>query len=333
MKKYDSPVNDPAETGEGCRRGEASDLLLSKTPFYLETGWELVTENKNPACSHAQIEQMIQKRTINLIDMEILKILAAYHYLNYYHVVYLLKERLHQYYHKTSYLDNLNKLKRAGLVLCYIPVRSGEMAGEHPLTPASPLRLYCLSQGAYAYMEPFTKDSHALPPSDSLRKIETAAANQFIIHFLHHYKDTASLQEYVKTVRLGTSLLTINGILRYQTVFYKDQPPEPVSLFVLSIRNQENWEKRALTRLHLFSVWLARHEAEYRTPFPVLIVENMAMAVSLFSRMQAQDNPSDVFFCPESLLMLYAPLEAIYRCETDEMGKIKAVRLAIKTKI
>ncbi len=47
MKKYDSPVNDPAETGEGCRRGEASDLLLSKTPFYLETGWELVTENKN----------------------------------------------------------------------------------------------------------------------------------------------------------------------------------------------------------------------------------------------------------------------------------------------
>ena len=310
-----------------------TDLLITRTPFYLDTGWELVTENKNTSCSHAQIEQMIQKRTINLIDMEILKILASYHYLNHYHTAYLLEERLHPNYHKTSYLDNLNKLKRAGLVLCYIPARSDKLTGDLPLTPASPLRLYCLSQGAYAYMEPITKDSHALPPTDSLRKMETAAANQFIIHFLHHYKDTASLQEYAKTVRLGTSLLTIDGILRYHASFYKDQSPEPVSLFVLSIRRQENWEKRALARLHLFNVWLSRHETEYLTPFPVLIVENMAMAVSLFSRMQAQDNPSDVFFCPESLLMLYAPLEAIYRCVTDEMGKIKAVRLAIKTKI
>lgn len=310
-----------------------SDLLVAKTPFYLDAGWELVTENKNSSCSHAQIEQMIQKRTINLIDMEILKILAAYHYLNHYNTVYLLEERLHPNYHKTSYLDNLNKLKRAGLILCYIPVKSGEITGNLPLTPASPLRLYCLSQGAYAYMEPITPDAHAMPPADSLRIIETAAANQFIIHFLHHYRGTATLPEYAKMVRLGTSFLTINGILRYHVIFCKDQPPEPVSLFVLSIRKQENWEKRALTRLHLFNVWLSRHETQYRTPFPILIVENVSMAITLFSRLQAQENPLSVYFCPESLLMLYGPLEAIYRCETDEMGTIKAVRLSVETRI
>ena len=61
----------------------------------------------------SEIEQLIQKRIINLIDMELLKILASYHYLNHYHVRFLLEERLHPNYHKTSYLSNLNKLKRA----------------------------------------------------------------------------------------------------------------------------------------------------------------------------------------------------------------------------
>lgn len=325
MKKYVSPVNDPAETGEGCRRGEASDLLLSKTPFYLETGWELVTENKNPACSHAQIEQMIQKRTINLIDMELLKILASFHYLNHYHIAYLLEEKLHPNYHKASYLGNLNKLKRAGIVLCHIPVA----AGDAPPAPASPLRLYCLSQGAYTYMEPITPDAHAMQPAGSLRKVEIAAANQFILHFLYHYKERVSSLEYLKNVRLGTSSFAIDGIIQYSAAFRKGDAPELVSLFVLSIRKQENWEKRAAMRLHLFKVWLARHGAQYRIPFPVLVVENLMMAVSLFAVLQAQENPLSVYFCPENLLMLYPPFSSIYRCEADEQGKVKAVRLAI----
>lgn len=86
-------------------------------------------------------------------------------------------------------------------------------------------------------------------------------------------------------------------------------------------------------RLHLFKVWLSRHSAEYRIPFPVLMVENMAMAISLFSVLQAQENPLSVYFCPESLLMLYAPFSAIYQCEADEEGRIKAVRLAIEADI
>lgn len=331
MKKYDSLVNDPAETGEVCRRGEASDLLLSKTPFYLETGWELVTENKNPACSHAQIEQMIQKRTINLIDMELLKILASFHYLNHYHIAYLLEERLHPNYHKASYLGNLNKLKRAGIVLCYVPVAAGAAAGDAP--PASPLRLYALSQGAYTYMEPITPNSHAMQPAGSLRKVEIAAANQFILHFLHHYKERVSSLEYLKNVRLGTSSFSIDGIIQYRAAFRKGDTPDLVSLFVLSIRKQENWEKRAATRLHLFKVWLARYDTEYRIPFSVLVVENMVMAVRLFTVLQAQENPLSVYFCPENLLMLYPPFSSIYRCEADEDGRVKAVRLEMDGEI
>ncbi len=333
MKKYDSPVNDPAETGEGCRRGETSDLLLSKTPFYLETGWEFVTENKKPACSHAQIEQMIQKRTINLIDMELLKILASFHYLNHYHIAYLLEERLHPNYHKSSYLNNLNKLKRAGIVLCHVPVAAGTATGDALPAPASPLRLYALSQGAYTYMEPVTPNAHAMQPAGSLRKVEIAAANQFILHFLHHYKERVSSLEYLKNVRLGTSSFAIDGIIQYNTAFRKGETPDLVSLFVLSIRKQENWEKRAAMRLHLFKVWLARHDAQYRIPFPMLVVENLVMAVRLFAFLQAQENPLSFYFCPENLLMLYPPFSSVYRCEADEEGKVKAIRLSIEADI
>lgn len=324
---------DITETEEKPCSETETDLLISKTPFYLEPGWELVTENKNPSCSHAQIEQMIQKRLINLIDMELLKTLASFHYLNHYHIARALETRLHPNYHKTSYLGNLNKLKRAGLVLCYVPVAAGALAEDTPPAPASPLRLYCLSQGAYTYMEPITPDAHAIQPAGSLRKIEIAAANQFILHFLHHYAERVSSLEYLKPVRLGTSALTIDGILQYRAAFRKGDAPELVSLFVLSIRKQENWERRACMRLHLFKVWLSRHSAEYRIPFPVLVVENMAMAISLFSVLQAQENPLPVYFCPESLLMLYAPFSAIYQCEADEEGRIKAVRLDMEVKM
>lgn len=86
-------------------------------------------------------------------------------------------------------------------------------------------------------------------------------------------------------------------------------------------------------KLHLFKVWLSRHSAEYRIPFPVLVVENVAMAVSLFSILQVQENPLSVYYCPENLFMLYAPFSSIYWCEADDEGRIKAVRLAIEAAI
>ncbi|MFG6324511.1 MAG: hypothetical protein K1W41_25050 [Lachnospiraceae bacterium] len=130
--------------------------------------------------------------------------------------------------------------------------------------------------------------------------------------------------------RLGTSSFSIDGIIQYRAAFRKGEAPDLVSLFVLSIRKQDNWEKRAAMRLHLFKVWLARHDAQYRIPFPVLVVENLVMAVRLFAVLQAQENPLSFYFCPENLLMLYPPFASVYRCEADEEGKVKAVRLAIE---
>lgn len=320
-------MNNLSSNNNEERAEKETDLLVKRTPFHLETGWELVAENKNPSCSHAEIEQLIQKRVINLIDLEIMKVLATYQYLNHYHISFLLTDRLHPAYQKTSYLDNLNKLKRAGIILCYIPITADCMAQGAPYVPASPLRLYCLSQPAFFYMEPLVPDAHKAISSDSLRKMEIAAADQFLIHFLHYYREKEVSVEYLKTVKLGTSLLTIDAMLHYRTVFPGQQEAETVSMPVLAFRERAGWEKYALARLHLLFVWLSRHRNEFLLPFPMAVVENIAMAVTLYACLPDSERSRPLYFCPESLLLLYPPLSSIYRCEEDETGKVKAVRL------
>ena len=126
----------------------ATDYLVTQTPFHLEDDWEFVTDNANPSCSHAEIETLIQKRILSLIDLELMKVLASCHYLNHHNLTAALRLHLHPGYQKASYLDNIKKLKKAGILLSYRPVRKEEMAAGSAVAPVSPVRLYCLSQGA-----------------------------------------------------------------------------------------------------------------------------------------------------------------------------------------
>lgn len=309
-----------------------SDSLVIRTPFHLEDGWEFVTENANPSCSHAEIETLIQKRIINLIDLEIMKVLATYHYINHYNLLTALKSRLHPGYQKASYLANIRKLKKAGILLSYRPVRREDMAAGLVAAPASPLRLYCLSQSAYTYTERICPGAHPLLPSSSLRKEELAAAGQFLIQFEAHYKEKISGMDYQKGTKLGNTPFLIDAVIRYRTVFSERQEQSLVTLLLISVRSHKNWEMAALSRLHLLRVWLSRHETECLLPLPVLLVENIGMATALYAKMSGVEAPAGfpAYFCPDSLLMAYPPLQALYRCETGEDRKVTAVRTVLE---
>lgn len=309
----------------------AEDSLITRTPFRLEDGWDLVSDNTNSSCSHAEIETLIQKRIINLIDLEIMRVLAAYHYINHHNLALALSMRLHPGYQKISYLDNIRKLKKAGILLCYHPVRLTGMAAGVPFSPASPLRLYCLSQAAFTYMETITPDAHPMLPFSARRKMELAAANQFLLKFEQHYKEQLAGYEYERGAKIGNTPFLMDAVIRYHALFPRQQEKELVTLFLFSIRRQQGWEKAALTRLHLFRVWLSRRGAECLIPFPVLLVEDLAMALALYARMQGIDSlvRLSVYFCVDGLLMVYSPLQSLYQCEVCENGKVRAVRLEI----
>ena len=305
------------------------DVLVLCTPFHMEDDWELVSGNTNASCSHAEIETLIQKRIINLIDLEIMKVLATYHYINHHNLLTALNLRLHPGYHKTSYLSNIRKLKKAGILLSYHLIRPEDMAADPGAAPVSPLRLYCLSQSAYTYVERLCPDFHPLLPSSARRKLELAAAGQFLIQFEVHYRKEIARIDYQLATKLGNTRFLIDAMIRYQTVLAEQ--PSIVTLFILSVRIHKNWEKSALSRLHLLRVWLSRHETECLIPLPVFLVENITMAISLYAQMiRMEPFPNfPVYFCPDSLLMVYPPLRAVYRCETNDDGKITAVRMIL----
>lgn len=307
----------------------AADLLISQTPFRLEESWEMVPENRNTSCSHAEIETLIQKRILNLIDLEIMKILAAYHYLNHRNIRAELEQRLHPGYRKQSYSDNIRKMKRAGILLCFVPVPAGPLP-DASAPAVSPLKLYCLSAAAYTYMESLT-DAHPILPSSARRKIELAASGQFLIRFLQHYRDRIIGYEYEKGTKIGNASLLMDAVIRYQATLPRLPEVQTITLFLLAVRRHRNWEQAALSRLRLLRIWLSRHGAECMLPLPILVVEDIAMALGLFAQMQEAETLSElhIYFCPDSLLMAVPPLRALYRCETDDNGKVTAIRINI----
>ena len=313
---------------------ETSDIesFVAKTPFHMEAGWELVLENSNKNCSHAEIELLLQKRIINLIDIEIMKVLARYPYTNSGNIAFLLNHTLHQGYQKPSYLNNLNKLKKAGIVLRYVFADSAKQAEGADAT-ASPLRLYCLSQAAHTYMASITPDCHHAVTAaiSAVRKLELASLNQFLIRFQQHYSTRVDSLQYLKGTKIGSTPFTIDSVLCCSATHPVFEGKEHIWLFVFSCREYGNWVKNNLIRLKMLRIWLQRHSDECPVPFVIFLVENLSMALTLYSHIQEvpllQSFP--IYFCPDSLLVSYPPLDAIYSCETSEDGHLTAVRHSI----
>lgn len=305
-----------------------TDCLVTRTPFRLEEGWELAVENVNTACSHAEIETLIQKRILNLIDLEIMKVLATYHYLNHHNIRMELEQRLHPGYRKESYSDNIRKMKRAGILLCFVPVLINNPPDKDSAPISSPLRLYCLSTAAFTYTEALT-EAHPIHPSSARRKIELAAAGQFLIQFLRHYKDRVIGYEYEKGARIGNTPFLIDAVIRYRTALPGQAEVYNITLFLLTFRRHENWEMMTLARLNAFRIWLSRHRTENLMPLPVLLVEDITMALTIYSQMQTIESLSELhlFFCPDSLIMAVPPLQALHWCKEDDNGKVTAVRI------
>ncbi len=56
------------------------------------------------------------------------------------------------------------------------------------------------------------------------------------------------------------------------------------------------------------------------------------MAAALYAKIHGIESLCGitVYFCPDSLLMVYPPLQALYRCEAREDGKVTAVRVILE---
>lgn len=309
-----------------------TESFTAKTPFHMNPGWELLLENSNKNCSHSEIELLLQKRIINLIDIEIMKILSRYPYTNSNNITFLLNHTLHHGYQKPSYLSNLNKLKKAGIILRYAFTDTSKQTDEAAAT-ASPLRLYCLSQAAHTYMASITPDCHqaATASISTIRKLELASLNQFLIRFQQHYSTCTVSLQYLKSTKIGSTPFTIDAALCCNATHPVFKEKEHIWLFMFSCREYGNWVKNNLARLKMLHIWLQRHSDEYLAPFVIYLTENLSMALTLYSHIQNLPllESFPIYFCPDSLLISSPPLDSIYSCEIEENGHLTAIRHSI----
>lgn len=305
--------------------------ILSKTPFHMNKGWDLFLENTNTTCSHAEIDTLIQKRIINLIDLELIKTLARFPYTNIYNLSFYLNNSytLHKNYHKKSYLDNLNKLKKAGIVARYCFARKPDESLENLVKVKSPLRLYSLTPPALSYIAPLLPTSQPLPiSSDTLRKLEIAALNQFLIHFQIAYSEHIKQIDYLKTALNGPSPFVIDAIIQYQPNNTAFHIADTISLVLLSIRETDSWITRTVRRMKLLHSYISRKSDRYRLPFYLILAENIAMIVDLYPHLQNSSlSGIPFYFSLDTISSVYPPLECIYSCQqSEEDFSITAVR-------
>ena len=309
------------------------DLLLTKTPFHLPKDCDMFVENRNPSCSHAEIETLIQKRTLNPTDLEIMKILAAFPFLNHHNLHYALESRIPEENRKTAYTDNLKKLKAAGIILCFrmrkTTLPPTDTDGTDALSPSvSPLRLYALSQSAYTYMEKIVAVARPYSTASGILMVRMAAANQFVLHFTASYKDRIRECTLQKMARNGKDHAMIDAILHCLPPGGKTLNSNPVSIILLSVRTEDDWLEKEMSRLKTLSYWMSNQTGIDASPVIIFCVEHVSMAVALHTCIH---NNSlfmwERYYCPDSLLTVYPPLKALYWCETNEQGNVKATRL------
>lgn len=308
--------------------------IFSKTPFHLKEGHELVLENKNTTCSHAEIDTLIQKRIINLIDLELIKTMALFPFINANNLTYYLNNAvvLHKNYQKNTYLNNLNKLKKAGIVARYCFVSQPCIPASGQAYAASSLRLYSLTPPALSYITPLLSDAHPLPlASDTLRKLEIAALNQFLIHFLVHYPDRIKQMVYLENHKHGSSPITFDAVIQYHSQNSAFRMSGTISLVLLSVREANGWIPRTVHRLKLLHTLISRNRDKYRLPFYLILAEHITMITDLHPYLQIptlQDIP--FYYSLDTISSVYPPLDGIYSCQQSEEDlSITATRQSI----
>lgn len=310
---------------------EVPTSILSKTPFHTREGWDLILENKNPTCSHAEIDTLIQKRIINLIDIELIKALAQFPYTNIHNITFYLNNSgvLHVNYQKKSYLANLNKLKKAGIVARYCFACKPGVSPATSLQAASPLRLYSLTPPALTYIAPLLLNPAPLPmSSDTLRKLEIAALNQFIIHFQAAYTEHIKHIDYLRTFKNGTMPYVIDAIIQYHSQNPVYQMAGTISLILLSVRESSGWIPRTVNQLKKLRSVISRYPDKYRLPFYLIIMESITMIIDLYPYLQTPPLQGIPFYYSlDTASSAYPPLDCLYSCQqSEEDSSITAIR-------
>ena len=293
-------------------------LSVHSSPFHLEKDWKLFCENKNKNCSQKEVDILIAKEILNTIDLEIMRILAEYGYVNTYNITYALSARLPDSYKKDSYQRNFRKMVRAGILLKYCI-----HTNDSPTAPyATPLRIYCLSPGAHAYMAPHI--SVPFPKRLVLPQtcfLDCLAVSQLLIRFLDTYSGQCTAQPFIYR-RIGSQRnIIFDGIIRFNPVAKMSQ--RPLQIILISIRDSSNIFTKYASHVTAAQRVAAIDAKKYRTII-VIVTESLNLIRILVKHLPSSTDDksfySPVYFTFDSLLCTDTLFTSLFTAASDDNG-------------
>ena len=298
-------------------------LSVHSSPFHLEKDWKLFCENKNKNCSQKEIDILIAKEILNTIDLEIMRILAEYGYVNTYNITYALSTRLPDSYKKDSYQRNFRKMVRAGILL-----KQCIHADDSPTAPyATPLRIYSLSPGAHTYMAPHI----SVPFPNRLVLSQTCvldclAVSQLLIHFLDTYSDQCTVRPFIYR-RIGNQHnIIFDGIIRFNVA---DKMPQlPLQIILISIRDSPNTFTKYTSHVAAAQKVAAIDTKKYRTII-VIVTESLNLIRTLVKYLPLSTDDKNfyapVYFTFDSLLFADTLFTSLFTAAPDDNGNISTL--------
>ena len=307
---------------------------LAPSPFHLNEDWIVCIESHNRNCTHAEIDALILSTAINDTDLLIIKLLAAYPYINTYNITFFLNQSLPEPYKKKDYQRNLRKLVHAGILLKHALYQSapGATCNEHISSPVSPLRFYSLSPGAYSYISP-TVDvpHHQTKAMQDYRIIETLATSQLLLHF------HATNGDYFKKCRMdikkkiGKHTLTLDAYIHYLPSTIK--PESSVHIFIFCCRSHKDSRFDLIHRLVLFFHWMNQHKEQYQEYMLLILTETLKDIPLIAHGISTQtkgETAYPLYYTLDTNLLSYPLPDSLYQyVEDPETGNCTIQRLSI----
>jgi len=305
------------------------ECITKPSPFHLEENWKLKIENQNKNCTHAEIDILMSKGILSEIDLEIMKLLAKFHYVNSFNITLALKHSLASAYQKEHYHANIKKLVRAGVLLKYSFVFNDDSFSSG--SPMSALRFYSLSSGAQSYTSSFVDTPLAKSNlSIDYQIIEQLATNQLLIQLSSTYRSSSINYILNSKKAVGAHLLNINAFIRYKITSSKS-----IEVFLLCGRDLIQSQRNLTARILLLFDWLNHHQPNH--PYMILILlESLPSIISTTKQLNSHATTSfrcPVYFSLDTNLLLSSLFDSLYQCfANDETSALTIQKVSLDFK-
>lgn len=296
---------------------------LHPSPFHMEDDWFIFCENTNKNCTQKEIDALIAKGIISHIDLEIMRLICRYGFINTYNIGYALSYTLIPAYRKSSYQRNIQKMVRAGILLKY-SIRIGNTSVS---TFASPMHFYALSAGAQTYISPHVDSPFsrkwALSPYDIMNCL---SVSQLLIHFLKDYGSNCLVSTRCSEHSKRNNTIMLDGVIRFnkETCHFKS----PTQLALISVRDTIELYSNAPDRIIDTANILKENYPKFDLII-VIIAESLSSVRNISQIMQSQEGLSDMicpyYYTTDTLLHTDPLFESLFTLLIDSNSNLSII--------